>query len=104
MSNGKYYVARTRWNLIYANSFILLTLADVQVEDISVVEIDIKYFATVTSNSRLQLRNVYMVSPSIEGGLVSATGLCTVNVSNITISGGSMQTLAAVIAMDGINL
>jgi len=72
-----------------------MTLSDAQIEDIFIAKLDIKYFATVSSNSHLTLRNVKMTNPNIDGGLLSATGLCTVTVSNISISGGRVESLAA---------
>lgn len=93
--DGKYYLARMYWNIIYTTSFVMVALADVQIEDISAAQIDIKFFAIVSSNSSLLLRNVEMSKPTITGGLVSATGFCTVTVFNITINEGIVQSLAA---------
>lgn len=95
LSNGKYYIARTHWNLIQVNSFMLVILAEAVVEDISAEIINIGYFVTVTSSSHLNLRNLTMINANIDGGLISANGHCTVAVSYVSISGGRAQSLVA---------
>ena len=105
ISNSKYYIARMYFNIISAKTFITV-IGDGLVEDIFVAEINTKYFATVVFNSHLTLRNVKMTNPNIYGGLVSASRMCTVTVSSISISGGRVESLAAsfhsLVRMEGI--
>lgn len=93
--NGKYVIARHYWNAIKSSTFLTATLAQVLVEEVVASKVDIGYFVAVATSTHLQLYNLNWVNPRIFGGLVSAAGLCSVEVWNVRIVGGNVQSLVA---------
>lgn len=93
LSNGQFRLARHYWSVIKAKTFLAAALADVMVEDISAQVLDVGYFATVVSSTHLDLHSLTLVNPTLEGALVSATGLCSIEVSYVSINEGTVQSL-----------